>query len=629
MKTNLTIGLAFVIIFNSAMLGQTVYDAVKNNDLNNVKNIIENDLSAVNSSDQDRRTPLHWASRGVYYEIMKYLITKGADVNARDKNGITPLTSVVSRNNLEAAALLLDNGAKIQEADNLGKAPVLYAIRGESGPMLEFLIKKGADLEAANDYNRTPLLMACRETGELGIVKILVESGADINAHDIFGDTPLSLAAWRGFEKIVDYLLENHAEVSVEGEEGIKLLNYAADKRLWKLYRELTDKWNKDLVKILSSYPILHWAAAGGSDKIVEDLIVNKMPVNSIDHYGWTPIHYASYFGRTEVAKMLISNGADINARTPLGESPLYLAMAQTKSEIMSLLISAGAEQDIPLKTGLSGKYFGCEVSSDSLELFAPGIVSRLKGGHSNIVFSPNGDEAVWTEWHLADVGYAQGCDIWRTKLIDGNWSMPEVIVSKGDTPFYSVDGERLYFVAVRAVPPDNDSVKSIWYFEKQDTLFANPKYLAFDVNGNGLYWQFSMDRDNNLFFSGDEGVFRSMFVDGKYEVRENLSEVFHRDFKGMGPFISQDGGYIIFSSRELPGSYGGLDLYISYRNTEGKWSQPVNMGPEINSSELEILPIVSPDGKYLFVRANRNNVPGIYWTRADIIEKLKNKAQY
>jgi len=68
------------------------------------------------------------------------------------------------------------------------------------------------------------------------------------------------------------------------------------------------------------------------------------------------------------------------------------------------------------------------------------------------------------------------------------------------------------------------------------------------------------------------------------------------------------------------------MDLYIGYKNPDGTWTKPVNMGPSVNSSSEQILPMVSRDGKYLFMRTQRNGISGVYWMDAKIIEELKPK---
>jgi ankyrin repeat protein/Tol biopolymer transport system component len=503
---------------------------------------------------------------------------------------------------------------------------IIYAARTGNLVKIKELIEKGTSLDVADNYRRTPLLLTCRESGNFEIAKLLIEKGANINARDIFGDTPIILAAWRGFEEIVNYLLDKNAELPESGKDRITLLSYATDKRLWKLYQTMLSKGGDLFLLEIMDLPVLHWAAAGGSEKIARDLIEKRMLVNSKDFYGWTPLHYASYFGRPEVTKLLIASGSDVEARTPLNESPLYLAGMEKKKEVADILISAGADQNLPSHTNLSGQYFGQKLPGDKLELFAPGIISRLQGGHSNIVFSKNGEEAFWTEWNLRDVGYSAGCVVWYSKIKNAVWSLPKQILPFGDTPFYSPDGNKIFFLASLPFPPENKAKKGIWYFERMKDTLSAPRLLNFSVDSTGLYWQFSFDRNQNIYFSSDDGLFRSVYKNNKYLPIEKLSDIFHNDYKGMGPFISPDGSYIIFSSMDLPETFGSMDLYIGYRNPDGTWTKPVNMGPAVNSESAEILPMVSGDGKYLFLRTQKNGVSGIYWINAKLIEELRPK---
>src|SRR5947208_4918771 len=53
-------------------------------------------------------------------------------------------------------------------------------------------------------------------------------------------------------------------------------------------------------------------------------------------------------------------------------------------------------------------------------------------------------------------------------------------------------------------------------------------------------------------------------------------------------------------AATKRPDSLGGYDLYVSHKQADGKWSEPVNLGPEINSPERELSPKLTPDGKYL-----------------------------
>lgn len=84
-----------------------------------------------------------------------------------------------------------------------------------------------------------------------------------------------------------------------------------------------------------------------------------------------------------------------------------------------------------------------------------------------------------------------------------------------------------------------------------------------------------------------------------------HLSEV-NSNFNDRMPAISPDGKILVFSS-DRPGGYGGFDLWMSHRY-EDKWSEPVNLGPSINSSFNEISPSFHWDGETLYFSSNRED---------------------
>jgi hypothetical protein len=76
-------------------------------------------------------------------------------------------------------------------------------------------------------------------------------------------------------------------------------------------------------------------------------------------------------------------------------------------------------------------------------------------------------------------------------------------------------------------------------------------------------------------------------------------------------PAISADGLLLIFSCNR-PGGSGGEDLWMTRRSTiDGPWSEPVNLGPTINSDKWENAPEISPDGRSLLFCSNRDGGHG------------------
>ena len=72
---------------------------------------------------------------------------------------------------------------------------------------------------------------------------------------------------------------------------------------------------------------------------------------------------------------------------------------------------------------------------------------------------------------------------------------------------------------------------------------------------------------------------------------------------------ISQDGEWLIFAGNFPSNGYGGFDLYISYLTPQG-WSEPINLGPQVNSEFWESSPSLSPDKNTIYFSSNR---PGGY----------------
>jgi len=75
-------------------------------------------------------------------------------------------------------------------------------------------------------------------------------------------------------------------------------------------------------------------------------------------------------------------------------------------------------------------------------------------------------------------------------------------------------------------------------------------------------------------------------------------------------PTISEDEIILIFSS-DLSGGYGGKDLWIVKQQKRGKWSDPVNLGPAVNTSNDEMFPFLHSDGTLYFASTGHIGMGG------------------
>ena len=618
----------FLIAFGGMSFADDIHEFAQKGNLEGVKSLIDKDPELVNARDNDGRTPLHWACRGVHLEVVKFLVEKSADVNAEDSNKIVPLHSLASRNAAEAIEVLLAKGAHVDAIDYGKNTALHYAAMSNATDAVAVLVKKGADIEKIEEYGRTPLILGARERGGPKTIKVLLEAGADVKAKDKFGATALHLASWRGKKEVVDLLLDAGAPISSKGRDPRYFFGEAASHGLSRLFDAVVKAGGDPTFELSNGGTLLHSAAAGGSAEIIEILKGKELDVNLKDNYGWTPLHYAARDGRVDAVEQLIKMGADFETRTIMGQSPLNVADERKYDKVRTLLIEKGAE-DKPIQFPvLEGDYMGQKPPGETPELFAPGIVSSIWGLHSSAAFSPDGNIAMWSPMIIFPGQLYSTGGILMSERKNGQWIAPRFAPFTGDgdadVPFFTPDGKRVYFMSDMALPDEPKSRRErIWYVDRTGEGWSQPKAVNAAVNDYPHHWHFSVDADHTIYFSssvpdglGEGDIYGAKLVDGQWQKPQNLGAPIN-SAKGEGmPNIAPDGSYLLFSRT--------YDLYISYRNEEGGWTDPVNLGKPINSPSIEICPMISPDGKYMFFLSQRGGESHIWWVDAGFIEKLK-----
>lgn len=106
-----------------------------------------------------------------------------------------------------------------------------------------------------------------------------------------------------------------------------------------------------------------------------------------------------------------------------------------------------------------------------------------------------------------------------------------------------------------------------------------------------------------------DEEFYRSMKVDGKYTLAQNMGYPINTERNEGTVSLSADGQYIFYTACNRPNGKGSCDLYLS-KLDGNSWSEPINLGPPVNTSSWESQPSLSFDGKVLYFSSNR---PGGY----------------
>jgi len=92
------------------MMANELIWSLKNGDLDQVRDFVESKGVDVNTPIQGR-PPIHYASDFGQKDVIRYLISKGANVNAVDRHGIHALLPAIWEGHTDCVKLLIDSGA--------------------------------------------------------------------------------------------------------------------------------------------------------------------------------------------------------------------------------------------------------------------------------------------------------------------------------------------------------------------------------------------------------------------------------------------------------------------------------------------------------------------------------------
>ena len=283
-----------------------------------------------------------------------------------------------------------------------------------------------------------------------------------------------------------------------------------------------------------------------------------------------------------------------------------------------------------------------------SLSLFAQPTISRIRVfpnlnyNHSAPVLSHDGNKLFFSvDKHPINVGLNKGKDVWVSEKTDqpGQWSKPFPISGDVNSAEDESAVAMLNQSDVLLVRRESDSL--YWsFFEYNGRIWVEGDILSMPPIHPSAKWITFNHFKTVCFFGIGDSIKQQIFVSS---LDSTHSWTTPKELKGFEKFkqvkdlmISLDNKTIYFSA-EGDASYGGFDIFTSKRTTEGwlNWSEPENIGLQINSLLDEYEPTLSADRrKIMFTVKDRDGATSIYQAilpdnlQAEPVFEIKTKGQ-
>lgn len=187
-------------------------------------------------------------------------------------------------------------------------------------------------------------------------------------------------------------------------------------------------------------------------------------------------------------------------------------------------------------------------------------------------------------------------------------------------SPVISLDGSSLYFTSRRTWENDetdgyrdmriNQYPEDVYVsYLSLDSTWSDPVRLEFcEPKRNEASISMSSDERKIYLYedtTGDGDIYYTDFYHAKFQDIEFLDiNNVNSKYWETHCMMSHDNKKFYFVS-DRPGGYGGRDIYVMERKKKGKWSDPKNLGPGINTEYDEDAPFIAVDNKTLYYATN------------------------
>ncbi|KAL4233082.1 hypothetical protein ACF0H5_007767 [Mactra antiquata] len=353
----------------------TLHDACFHGKLEMTKYLCKLYPDMLNQTNKNGYTPCFGAALGGHVNIIKFLVTEGADLTQQSTDGSTPLHEATFAGKQEVVDYLTSNFTKlVYIMNNQGYIPCHFAAQEDhleilmklvcfcekelpktkehqtlvhvavyngSINVMKFLCHAFPDLLLLKDKDGALPIHYASRSGNIDMFSFLVEQGQNPEATTASGSTCLHLAAFDGNVDMVAYLCNKYPQLTREFDtSGHNAIHYAAGCGEIPVVLNILEAGVDPLLRARNGSTTLSKAAFGGWREMT-DYLCAEFPVllTMADEFGCNILHYAACGSNSiDIIRFAIEHGIDAKSTANDGSTMLHIAAYHGKFEVVKYI---------------------------------------------------------------------------------------------------------------------------------------------------------------------------------------------------------------------------------------------------------------------------------------------------
>jgi ankyrin repeat protein len=276
---------------------------VLNDSLEALKYLLSKGLN-INEKDFLGETILFDLSRKSKNAFLLFVLSNGANSKLANNSVELPIHLACKKGNIDTIKILLESNSPLDKKTNQGLLPIHYCLSNDNVDLFNFVIKESKFELTTLDERRNSLLHYCCKYGSLSLSKYLLSYQLNVNGLNDFYETPLFYAIKSANLELIKLLLTHGAYIDLENRryETPLMLASMMDENILKIIQNYSD--SIEYQKYIHDSLLIYYTLKRDYN-MVKKLILEHTALTK-DRYNKTALDYAKEYNLNTIISILL-----------------------------------------------------------------------------------------------------------------------------------------------------------------------------------------------------------------------------------------------------------------------------------------------------------------------------------